>query len=126
MAGCRAWPAGGSIRIRGSERLIGSIGMALPYKTLQPDSEIDFSASQAGGRYTQDRWTSYILNGRGSETHEPLFFIHGFRYLDIQCSDPAICIEQVRGVPCMNHSVIPIALGIKSQQNHHGTVVSLN
>lgn len=85
--------AGDTITIRGSEKLAGEDFQG----QLNDSSRLDFSAHHSNNYYFKDKKTIYILKGKGIETLEPSFFLHGFRYIQIDLSNEETQILEVEG-----------------------------
>lgn len=71
--------AGTEIRIRAAETLNDSL-FPTP---LQPGDSLSTDK-----QYHRDVWTTYTLNGNGTETYEPRFFYSGFRYIEVTTDQP--------------------------------------
>ncbi len=71
--------AGVELRIRGAETLNDSL---FP-EPLRPGDRLSTKH-----RYHANVWTTYILQGEGTEIYEPRFFYTGFRYVEVGVNEP--------------------------------------
>lgn len=71
--------SGTEIKIRGAETLNDE---------LFPNPLETGDSLSTKHQYHGNVWTTYILNGDGTETYEPRFFYSGFRYIEVQVDNP--------------------------------------
>ncbi|QZE13948.1 glycoside hydrolase family 78 protein [Halosquirtibacter laminarini] len=100
------------ITIRGSEKLQGKYFNGF----INNKSRLNFTDNHSGQYYFRDRKTTFLLKNKDTIDLEPSFFIHSFRYIQIDLSSDNIDIIDLKGIRA-NHDY-PITSRFKSSSEY--------